>query len=162
MSDETKEKIRHSLMGKRNQKNRSVVEARYILEKKIGRKLLPNEITHHIDEDYTNNHEDNLEAMDAQEHRSYHAKKQGLGKIRTNFKITDTQIKEIINSGNIRADILSKKYNVSNLTIYYIWRKYGRNGETKRKPTKCLHSSGNFLDKFNRKRCNKCKRYLKK
>ena len=39
-----------------------------VLEEKIGRLLLPNEIAHHIDEDRGNDHPDNLEAQDRGAH----------------------------------------------------------------------------------------------
>lgn len=48
------------------------LEHRLVLENKIGRKLLPGEQVHHIDEDKTNNHPDNLEALTPQEHKVKH------------------------------------------------------------------------------------------
>src|SRR3990167_5976390 len=63
VSEEMREKIRLANYKKRNPNNRSVVEAHYILKKKIGRKLLKTEVAHHIDGDYTNNNPKNLEVM---------------------------------------------------------------------------------------------------
>lgn len=125
-SKATKEKIRLSLMGKRNPNNRSVVESHYIVEKMLGRELKKSEVVHHIDGDFTNNSPSNLQVMDDKEHRRYHAIKQGFGKDRTNSKVTEEQIKEIILSGSIHAKELAKKFKVSDMTIYYIWRNYGR------------------------------------
>ena len=42
------------------------------LEKKLGRKLLHNEIAHHIDFNKLNDEPDNLQAMDNVEHTRYH------------------------------------------------------------------------------------------
>lgn len=46
--------------------------ARYLMEKHIGRKLNHNEEVHHIDEDKTNDVIENLEIIDATNHRRYH------------------------------------------------------------------------------------------
>jgi len=43
-----------------------------ILEEKIGRSLLPNEVCHHIDGDVTNNKPENLEVMTNSTHTSLH------------------------------------------------------------------------------------------
>lgn len=163
-SEATKEKIRLSLMGKRNPKNRSTTETNYIMEKHLGRKLKSNEIVHHIDGDYTNNKIENLQVMDDKEHRSMHALERGFGKDRTNAKLTEKQIKEIVKAGKYQAKVLAKRFNVSDMTIYYVWRIHGRLGkeEFRRLSTKCKHNQGFYLDKHNRKRCNKCKRYLRK
>lgn len=47
-------------------------EARRILEKKLRRKLCQGEACHHIDGNFTNNDPNNLMAVDAREHLSYH------------------------------------------------------------------------------------------
>ena len=50
--------------------------AKAILENKIGRRLLPGEITHHKDDDRTNDDPDNLEVMASQsEHAAHHNRK---------------------------------------------------------------------------------------
>jgi hypothetical protein len=52
-------------------------EHRIIAEEKIGRKLNPKEQVHHIDEDKTNNHPDNLEVIKTfRHHRHLHSKKE--------------------------------------------------------------------------------------
>lgn len=43
-----------------------------IMEEKLGRKLEPYEIVHHIDEDRENNNINNLKLMKDSEHKSYH------------------------------------------------------------------------------------------
>jgi hypothetical protein len=43
-----------------------------ILERKLGRKLLTDEVCHHIDGNKLNNHEDNLECMSKSKHDSLH------------------------------------------------------------------------------------------
>lgn len=56
---------------------------RRVLEAKLGRKLLQNELPHHLDEDKTNNTPSNLVAKDRSEHSRDHGKEQhGLRKLR--------------------------------------------------------------------------------
>ena len=53
----------------------TVYEHRLIMEKKIGRYLLPEEDVHHIDEDKQNNHPDNLQLFSSKsEHTKHHQK----------------------------------------------------------------------------------------
>ena len=52
---------------------------RYVLEKKLGRKLLKNEVAHHIDENIGNFSENNLEVMTKQQHQKHHAKRRRHG-----------------------------------------------------------------------------------
>jgi hypothetical protein len=52
--------------------NGYVLLHRLILEEKLGRYLLPDEVAHHIDFDKTNNRPDNLMPMKASEHIQYH------------------------------------------------------------------------------------------
>jgi hypothetical protein len=47
--------------GKYFRKKKYMSEHRLVMEKKIGRYLLPHEVVHHIDDNKTNNHPDNLE-----------------------------------------------------------------------------------------------------
>ena len=48
---------------------------RIVAEEKIGRRLRPEEVVHHIDGDQTNDHPDNLEVYaDQAEHAGYHGK----------------------------------------------------------------------------------------
>ena len=47
-------------------------EHRLIMERKLGRGLVPNEIVHHIDLDKTNNSPDNLVVLNNGEHANYH------------------------------------------------------------------------------------------
>jgi hypothetical protein len=56
-------------------KGKRMLRSRYILEKKLGRKLRPNEIAHHIDEDIQNDRPSNLEPRTYSEHTSHHRKK---------------------------------------------------------------------------------------
>lgn len=51
---------------------RRVQEHRIIAEQKIGRKLLPSEVVHHIDGDKTNNDPSNLVVLTRAEHRALH------------------------------------------------------------------------------------------
>lgn len=49
-------------------------EHRLVAEQKIGRRLLPGELVHHIDENKQNNHPDNLEVVFSDEHGVRHRK----------------------------------------------------------------------------------------
>ena len=51
---------------------KEVKEHIYLIEQKLGRNLLPNEIVHHKDEDKTNNDLANLEVMTRSEHTKHH------------------------------------------------------------------------------------------
>jgi hypothetical protein len=64
--------------GKYFRKKKYMLEHRLVMEKKIGRYLLPTEVVHHIDGDTTNNHPDNLELF---ENNAEHLKATLLGKI---------------------------------------------------------------------------------
>lgn len=50
----------------------SIKEHIYIMEQHIGRKLLPNEVVHHIDKDKTNNNISNLLLLTQSEHSKLH------------------------------------------------------------------------------------------
>ncbi len=78
-SEDTKEKI--SIGNKKSHpilkpNGRRISTYRRILEKKIGRKLLPNEIVHHINGKVGDNRPENLEAMDSTKHNRMHGIKQ--------------------------------------------------------------------------------------
>lgn len=51
-----------------------ITRNRYLMEQKIGRQLLQNEIVHHIDHHRLNNNINNLQLMTTEEHSSYHSK----------------------------------------------------------------------------------------
>lgn len=81
MSEETKDKIRISLMGRRNPNNRSTIEAKYIFCKYHNIQKIPKDcVLHHINGDKTDNRIENLKMMKDKAHRKMHAIKQKLGK----------------------------------------------------------------------------------
>lgn len=55
-----------------------VFEHRIVMENKLGRLLLPNEIVHHLDRNKKNNVESNLEVLDSKEHNRLHGLAQGV------------------------------------------------------------------------------------
>ena len=61
---------------------------RRVLEVKIGRKLRPNELPHHLDEDKSNNAPTNLEVQTRREHTIAHNKNRPLSKLRAALRMT--------------------------------------------------------------------------
>lgn len=71
---------------------------RYIMEKYLGRKLLPNEIVHHKDGDKMNNDLDNLKIMSQSKHMSLH---QTGNHNKRNCKPNTKETNEKIRLGNL-------------------------------------------------------------
>ena len=98
-------------------------EHRLITEKKIGRKLRPDEVVHHIDGNGKNNNPDNLQVITDRSHRSFHGKKimtsrearRRVMKNMTWAKLTETDVRHIreldkhgLNSREIAMTIRTK------------------------------------------------------
>lgn len=60
------------IQNERQTAQKKVLEHKDILERKIGRKIMPNEVTHHINGDKLDNRPDNLEVMTRAEHMDCH------------------------------------------------------------------------------------------
>src|SRR4030095_11407521 len=52
--------------------DRNLFEHRLVMERKLGRQLIPSELVHHKDENRSNNDPDNLELLTISEHMSIH------------------------------------------------------------------------------------------
>lgn len=60
---------------------------RKIAEAKVGRKLGPDEITHHADEDKSNNAPANLDVKSRSKHTSEHNRTRPLSKLRASLRM---------------------------------------------------------------------------
>lgn len=61
---------------------------RAVAEAKLGRKLLPNEVVDHADEDKSNNAPANLNPEDRGKHTARHNANRGLSKLRHSLRLT--------------------------------------------------------------------------
>lgn len=97
---------------------------REVLEKKIGRKLLPHEIAHHKDHDKQNNNPDNLEVKNKITHGKVHCKKEEMFGIKNiNSKLNPILVKEIrykAEQGQTFTSI-GKQYNIDRRTVSNIF-----------------------------------------
>lgn len=95
---------------------------RQIMEKHLGRKLLPEEIVHHKDEDKLNNDIENLEVMTRAEHNKLHQSFGGKGESHINSKLTKTDVKIIRASAlyGVMYTDLARVFSVSISTISHI------------------------------------------
>lgn len=62
---------------------------RAIAEKKVGRKLGPNEVVDHADEDKTNNAETNLAVKPRSKHTSEHNRARPLSRLRASLRMVN-------------------------------------------------------------------------
>ena len=64
---------------------------RAVAEAKLGRKLLPNEVVDHADEDKSNNAPANLNPEDRGKHTARHNRSRGLSKLRAALRVTQNK-----------------------------------------------------------------------
>ena len=93
-----------------------VLEHILVAEKKLGRRLKPKEVVHHIDENRANNHSDNLDVMPLSEHSRIHnagkkASSQTRKKMRESSRKENNSrwLKNITEDKIILASLLFKK-----------------------------------------------------
>ncbi len=68
---------------------------RTLTEQRLGRKLGPNEVVDHADEDKTNNSRANLNVQARGAHTTHHNKTRGLGRLRKALRLTQGKEKKI-------------------------------------------------------------------
>jgi hypothetical protein len=90
-----------------------------ILEKKLGRFLLFNEVAHHKDKDVTNNDPGNLELMTKGDHSRYH----NSGEKCSLAKLTEKQVRGIRAAVGKTQVMLAKEYAISRSNIGSILRR---------------------------------------
>ena len=104
---------------------------RKVMEQKLGRKLQPDELVHHKDEDKLNNNPGNLELTNRSLHAKRHwtplppLKNRAIGERIGNAKLTNLQvvdIKQRIKRGETNK-FIANKYNVHYDTIRHIRNK---------------------------------------
>lgn len=110
-------------------------EHRYIMEQYLGRKLKRNEVVHHKDGNKLNNDINNLELMTLSEHSRMHQvgkkhsedtkekyRKQRLGSIAPNRKLSDDEVKYIRNNYKPKdkkfgAKAMQKQFNINHTSF---------------------------------------------
>ena len=109
---------------------------RHVMEQKLGRKLRPGELVHHVDEDMWNNAPDNLELTDRSTHSRHHmhsgfrpnSEQQARGERNGKAKLTEAKIRKIrrlVRSGKthrVVGEIMGvHKSTVSKVVARKIW-----------------------------------------
>lgn len=107
--------------------NNQVKLHRYLMEIKLGRKLKPTEIVHHIDGDKFNNSIDNLEILDRAKHNKIHRhfNKENRDDIWTDEEINDLKLNynEFIKKHNrTKAAYLQKRHRLKFLALAHLQR----------------------------------------
>ena len=98
--------------------NNRMLEHRYVLEQKLGRKLKDNEVAHHINGIKHDNRPENLEVMTLSNHSIYHGKQRIETKTHNSYKhISKRDMEILLKQGKTRKEI-TKKYEISDRTFY--------------------------------------------
>jgi hypothetical protein len=108
---------------KKKKINRKAVDHhRWLMERRIGRKLLRTEVVHHKDGDIHNNSIDNLEVMSLSEHSRKHMQGSGGNSV----KLSEYDVKKIrlLISNGYYSRVIGEKFGVSESCIQDI--KHGR------------------------------------
>lgn len=94
------------------------------MENHLGRKLLPNEIVHHKDENRSNNELSNLELMTRSEHARHHReeeKERGTGRVKITQKQAE-KIRTLYAAGDITTRLLGERFGISGKQVSCIIR----------------------------------------
>ena len=99
---------------------RHIRDYRKVLENKVGRKLRPNEVAHHINGNKLDDRPENLEVRDKLKHQKEHKRNQQF----INEKLTKEDKEYIVKHIEINYKVLAKRFNICKTYIYEIRRKH--------------------------------------
>lgn len=116
-------------------KGKAIDTHRLVMERHLGRKLLPGEVVHHKDRNKSNNCIDNLQVMTRREHGKEHAGEQfrhgffvwnasntSRGEQRSNSKLTEDDVRAIRADQHTGIRELGRRYGVAHTKIIRIKR----------------------------------------
>lgn len=107
-----------------NEEKKQVRLHRYLMEKHIGRRLLPSELVHHINEDIHDNRIENLEILTRAEHKKRHPEIGRETRFAKKVNLDKKELQELRNKG-LSTYKIALIFNCSQPTIHRGLKNYG-------------------------------------